>query len=284
MGKTINSHAETREFMMNFTPFRRQITPKKPLHMAIKARNGISNPPTPKIFQRPASEIADEASQRSHRRIQNRSLTARKRRIRQANTEASFHTSSSNSLRLMKERPPNHHHKANTAKTGQTRQPNQSEKPLNNGIWTALKWMSAYKVKHYMTKEIPTIDSSSSVSEAAKVMEKAGRGFLIVLKELRPTGIVTERDFVNKVMAHDLDPKRVIISEIMTSPLITIDPDDDLQKASELMQKHNIRRIPVVKEGIIYGVITSVDITLHLIDYVNQATKDIIRWAIPFGR
>ena len=143
--------------------------------------------------------------------------------------------------------------------------------------------MSAYRVKHYMRTEIPTIESNASVSEAAKVMEKAGRGFLIVLRELGPAGIVTERDFVNKVIVHDLDPKKVYVSDIMTSPLITIDPEADIQKASELMQKYNIRRLPVVKEGIIYGVITSGDITFHFIDYVNQSTKEIMRWAIPLG-
>lgn len=158
------------------------------------------------------------------------------------------------------------------------------EKLLNNGVPTVLNVMSAYRVKHYMRTEIPTIEDSASVSEAAKAMKKSARGFLIVLKGGSLEGIVTQKDFVDKIMAEELDPKKVLIHEIMTSPLITIDPDDDIQKASELMQKHNIRRIPVVKGGIIYGVITSGDITMHFIDYVDQSTKDILRWAMPFGR
>lgn len=118
------------------------------------------------------------------------------------------------------------------------------------------------------------------MSEAAKVMEKTGRGFLIVVKDGSPAGIVTERDFVNKIIAHDLDPKKVLVGEIMSSPLITVDPDEDLLVASEIMQKHNIRRLPVVKEGTIYGVITSTDISRHCVDYVNKF-KDMLRWAVP---
>ena len=132
-----------------------------------------------------------------------------------------------------------------------------------------------------MRTEIPTTEDSASVNEAAKAMKKSARGFLIVLKGGSPEGIVTQRDLVDKVMAQELDPKKVSIREIMSSPLITIDPDDDIQKASELMQKNNIRRLPVVKGGILYGVITSGDITMHFLDYVNQSTKDILRWAVP---
>jgi CBS domain-containing protein len=138
----------------------------------------------------------------------------------------------------------------------------------------------SYLVKYYMRKEVPTCGNRSSVSEAAKVMEKTGRGFLIVVKDGSPAGIVTERDFVNKIIAHDLDPKKVLVGEIMSSPLITVDPDEDLLVASEIMQKHNIRRLPVVKEGTIYGVITSTDISRHCVDYVNKF-KDMLRWAVP---
>ena len=151
------------------------------------------------------------------------------------------------------------------------------------GCPSAKTVMSAYKVKHYMRTEIPTIESNATVSDAAKAMEKTDGEFLIVLKELTPVGIVTDRDFVKKVMAKDLDPKKIYVSEVMTSPLVTIGPEDDLQKASELMQKNNIHRLPVVNGGIIYGVLTAADITFRFIDYVNQSTKELLRWAIPFG-
>jgi len=82
------------------------------------------------------------------------------------------------------------------------------------------------------------------VTEAAKTLSESGKGFLIVLKAGHPTGIVTENDFVNKIIARELDPAKVSVGEIMSSPLISIDPDENLLKASEAMHEHNIRRLP----------------------------------------
>jgi len=140
----------------------------------------------------------------------------------------------------------------------------------------------SYLVKHYMRKEVPTVNESTSVLDAAKAMTEAGKGFLIVLKEGQPTGIVTEHDFVQKVIMGQKDPAKVLVSEVMSSPLITIDPDEDLRAASELMQKHRIRRLPVVRDGIIYGAVTTRDITKSLGAYADQSVRDILRWATPF--
>lgn len=137
-----------------------------------------------------------------------------------------------------------------------------------------------YVVKHFMSKEVPTIEESASVSEAAKVIDNPTdhKGFLIVLKNGSPVGIVTEHDFTKKVLASDLDPATTVVGKIMSSPLITIDPDEDLLKASELLKKNNIERLPVVKEGIIYGVLTAGIIAQSIREYVDRSVKDIIKW------
>jgi CBS domain-containing protein len=142
----------------------------------------------------------------------------------------------------------------------------------------------SYLVKHYMRKEVPTVTEKTSVLEAAKVMIKSGRGFVVVLKEGQPAGIVTEHDFVNKIVVEGQNPTKVTVVEIMSSPLITIDPDEDLIKASEVMHEHNIRRLPVVKDGIIYGAITVKDIARSLGEYVDRSVRDLLRWATPFGQ
>lgn len=113
-------------------------------------------------------------------------------------------------------------------------------------------------------------------------MVKSGRGFLIILREGHPVGIVTEHDFVEKIIARELNPVKTTIGEIMSSPLISVDPDEDLLKASEIMQKHNIRQLPVMKGGIVYGVLTIRDISKGCINYVDKATREILRWAVPF--
>jgi CBS domain-containing protein len=137
-------------------------------------------------------------------------------------------------------------------------------------------------VKDYMDKEVPTIEESQLSTEAAKTMMKLGRGFLIVLQNGQLSGIVTERDFVNKIIAAERDPRNVKVGDIMSFPLMTIDPDEDIFKASEMMQKHDIRRLPVTRGGIIYGVITARDIAHRAGEYVEREVKDILKWSIPF--
>jgi len=134
-----------------------------------------------------------------------------------------------------------------------------------------------------MGKEFHTVEKNASVTEAAKEMSESGEGYLIVLDKGSPRGIVTDEDFVKKVLARELNPNKMKVGEIMTSPLITIDPDEDLLKVSEIMHENGVRRLPVVKEGIIYGVITAEDIVQRCGEYVERSIRDILKWSVPFG-
>ena len=139
----------------------------------------------------------------------------------------------------------------------------------------------SYYIKDYMDKEFPTIEVEAKVVDAAKILDKQKKGYIIVLEKGKPYGIVTEWDMVSKVLAAEMDPKMLTVRQIASSPLVTIDPDQDLLKASELMQKQDIKRIPVVKGGVIYGVITSTNIAQKCGEYVNKSVKDILRWSFP---
>ncbi len=141
----------------------------------------------------------------------------------------------------------------------------------------------SYLVKSYMQKEVPTIEDAATIAEAAKMMVQTDRGVLVVLSHGQPVGIVTEHDFVHKVLAKDIDASKVKVEKIMSQPLVTVDPDADLLQASKLMREKNIRRLPVVKDGIIYGVVTSRDIATHCGEYVDRTVRDIVRWAAPLG-
>jgi CBS domain-containing protein len=140
----------------------------------------------------------------------------------------------------------------------------------------------SYLVKHYMNKEVRTIEDTASVVEAAQKIVETDEGYLIVLNKGGPSGIVTENDFVKKVIAQRLDPGKLTIREIMSSPLVTADPEEDLLKATEIMKQHKIRRIPVVKDSIIYGIITASDVAIGCGEYVDRSVRDIVRWASPF--
>ena len=100
-----------------------------------------------------------------------------------------------------------------------------------------------------MQKEINTITYDATITDAAKVMaaDKNFEGYVVVLKKGKPLGIITERDIVYKVTAKEIDPSKVNLTEIMSTPLLTIDPEDDLLEASKLMLENNIRKLVVVK-------------------------------------
>lgn len=114
-------------------------------------------------------------------------------------------------------------------------------------------------------KSFLNIDCKKTVSEAAEAMEKAHTGSALIECNGKPVGIVTERDFLKKVIMKRLDPSKTTIGDIMSKPLITINQNDDVYKASELMDKKNIRRLAVVDgNGKIVGKITTSRISKNL--------------------
>jgi len=126
------------------------------------------------------------------------------------------------------------------------------------------------KVAEAMRKNIVIVDEVVSVAEASMSMRKKGEGCAIILRQGRPFGIVTERDVTWKVAGNGLDPKNVKIAEVMSTPLITIDPDKDLVEAAKIMKHHKIRRLAVVREGVLCGVLTAADISRNLERYVDK--------------
>ena len=118
-------------------------------------------------------------------------------------------------------------------------------------------------VKDFMTKDIITIDIQKTVLAAAMLMSEKMIGCLVVADGKMPVGIVTERDFVRRVVARNLSPD-MELSQIMSKPLITIDPDSSLRDAARLMLKNKIRRLPVIKENRLVGIVVASDFARRL--------------------
>ena len=135
------------------------------------------------------------------------------------------------------------------------------------------------KVSEAMDEEIVTVDENTSVTEAAAKMSEKGKGCVIVLRQCRPVGMVTERDVTYKVVAKGLNPRKVKVGEIMSTPLVEVDPDADLVTAAKIMEKHKIRRLAVVRKGILYGVISALDIARNLEGYVESEVRKILKYA-----
>ena len=118
-------------------------------------------------------------------------------------------------------------------------------------------------VKDLMTKNVVTVDANKTVVEAAALMSEKDIGDLIVMDDNTPVGIVTERDFVRRVLAEgkSTDSK---VSEVMTRPLKVIDPEAPIKEAARRMVNKRIRRLPVIKDNKLVGIITAADFARHL--------------------
>ena len=114
-------------------------------------------------------------------------------------------------------------------------------------------------VENVMQKNVITIDSSATIKDAATMMVDAHVGCVIVSDGKSPIGIVTERDIVRRVASKDL-PLSTIVSEIMSTPLITAKPDFTLWELAQLMKTKSIHKIPIEKDGNLVGIITATDL------------------------
>ncbi|MFY9566109.1 MAG: CBS domain-containing protein [Nitrososphaeraceae archaeon] len=102
-------------------------------------------------------------------------------------------------------------------------------------------------VNDFMRKRLITIGESASVQEAANRMKDKNISSLVVVDEIgRPLGLITERDLVRKVCIQDVSTSKLIIKEIMSSPLITIDSNSSASEAVDMMLRNNVRHLLVV--------------------------------------
>ena len=115
-------------------------------------------------------------------------------------------------------------------------------------------------VVEIMSANPVTITADASVAAAAALMREKGLGSLIVLEDGRPSGIVTERDVVTKVAASDAKPSTVTVKDVMTAPLIAVHPHQEVAEAAKIMAGRKIRRLPVIQDGNLIGMITENDI------------------------
>ncbi len=114
-------------------------------------------------------------------------------------------------------------------------------------------------VKQVMKNSILTIDSSVLAYEAAKMMEELNVGSLVVAENNVPVGIITDRDFAIKVTAHSY-PRDTPVRRIMSSPIISIGPFDTLLVAAEFMSSNKLRKLPVIQDEHLVGIITATDL------------------------
>ena len=127
---------------------------------------------------------------------------------------------------------------------------------------------TSLSVRNIMSEKLEKIIENMSAQEAAKKMGAVNTSSLLVTDfNDKPVGIITERDLVRRVVANDADSKTVVIKEIMSSPIATIDANSSVEAAADLMMQNQVRHLLVVDDEDVnkpLGIITSTDFTTYL--------------------
>jgi CBS domain-containing protein len=115
-------------------------------------------------------------------------------------------------------------------------------------------------VKDAMTSDVKTATPSQSLTDAAMLMKQEDVGAIPVVDGERLVGVVTDRDIVIRGIADGSDPHAIQVGDIASRDVVTVRPDDDLDEALRLMAQHQVRRLPVVEDGRLVGVVATADV------------------------
>ncbi|MDD2574044.1 MAG: CBS domain-containing protein [Bacillota bacterium] len=126
------------------------------------------------------------------------------------------------------------------------------------------------KLADIMTRDVRTIDASSTVEDAARMMKELNVGSLPVSENGSITGIITDRDVVLRNVAGGRTPTNTRVDEVMSKTVITATPDMDVHRAADLMAQNQIRRLPVLENNRMVGIVSIGDLAVRNI-YENEA-------------
>jgi len=133
------------------------------------------------------------------------------------------------------------------------------------------------KLKDIMTKDVSTASPEASVQEVARKMRELNVGAIPIVEEGRPVGIITDRDIVLRNVVENKEAKSVRVFEIMTRDLVLGEPEMDVREAAVIMSRHQIRRLPVVENGRLVGIVSIGDLATRseFADEAGEALSDI---------
>ena len=115
-----------------------------------------------------------------------------------------------------------------------------------------------------MTKDVVAVDENMTALDAARLMTEKGISSLIIEKDHVPVGIISERDFVKKICLKDMQPSTINVGSIMSKIQTYASPETPVDVAVQRMVNHKIRRLPVISDGKVIGIITVTDLAKHL--------------------
>ena len=137
-------------------------------------------------------------------------------------------------------------------------------------------------IREVMTSNPRTIEADKPVADAAKLMRDEDVGLAPIVEGDRLVGALTDRDIAIRVVAEGKDPASKPVREVASTDVVTVDPDQDLDEALNLMAQHQVRRIPVVEQdGRLVGVVAQADVarqaderqTGELVEQISQESS-----------
>lgn len=130
------------------------------------------------------------------------------------------------------------------------------------------------KLKDIMTKDVVTVKGSATVKRAVDLMNKNEIGCLVVVNNVKPIGIVTERDMLKRVIHEKKEPEKTNVAEVMSKPLIVTAPNMLAGEAAKLMFGKGIKKLPVVENERIVGLVTLSDLirSQEVIEFLNGSS------------
>jgi len=114
-----------------------------------------------------------------------------------------------------------------------------------------------------MTSNVRAAASTDSLADAAQMMKEEDVGSLPVVEDDRLIGILTDRDIIVRAVAERVDPQSISVGDVASRELVTVDPDQDLDEALSLMARHRVRRLPVVADGRLVGILAQADVAIE---------------------
>jgi CBS domain-containing protein len=135
--------------------------------------------------------------------------------------------------------------------------------------------MMVNSVREAMTEDPRSIDPSASVVEAARLMRDEHVGSLPITDGDTLVGMITDRDITTRVVAEAADLATTSVGDVYSQDLISVEPDKNLEEALRLMARHQVRRLPVVEDGRLVGIVAQADIALTLSED-EQKTGELV--------
>jgi CBS domain-containing protein len=133
------------------------------------------------------------------------------------------------------------------------------------------------QIRDIMQKNVITIEHDKTAHDAACLISEKDISFLVIMKDGVPIGVLTESDFVKRLSARDKKASEVIISEIMSNKFRWVNPETEIEDAIQKMLNNNIRRLLILDDDKLVGVLTQTDLTEFLRNklLVDQTVKNI---------